>query len=154
MKDYRKSFTINKPENEVYAAITGHIADWWSNDLTGNTAIAGDSFNIAFGETRKTMNIVEAIPGQRVVWKCVKAYIDMPSLKNKAEWVGTRMIWTFSTTGLGTTLTFLHEGLNQSFECYNICEAGWDTFLASLEDYLTTGKGKPFLKKEKKLEVS
>jgi len=145
-KDYQKSITVNKPIGEVYAAITGHISDWWSNDLTGAAVRAGDSFAIAFGETRKTFEIMEAIPDKRVVWKCVKAYIDMSSLKNKAEWVGTRMIWTLSATDQGVTLAFLHEGLNQSFECYSVCEAGWDMFLASLQAYLTTGKGTPFLK--------
>ena len=70
----------------------------------------------------------------------------MASLKNKAEWVDTKLIWTLSAADQNTTLTFLHEGLNQSFECYNVCEAGWDQFLASLEAYLTTGKGRPYLK--------
>ncbi len=70
----------------------------------------------------------------------------MPSLENKAEWVGTKMIWRLSASDQSTTLAFLHEGLNQSFECYKVCEAGWDTFLASLQAYLTTGKGMPFLK--------
>lgn len=161
MNDYQKSITVNKPIRDVYAAITEHISDWWSNDLSGAAARAGDSFAIAFDETRKTFDIVEAIPGKQVVWKCVKAYIDMPSLKNKAEWVGTKLIWTISVADQGTTLTFLHEGLNPSFECYNMCEAAWDTFLASLQAYLTTGKGAPFLKaagnkeqEEKKQSVS
>jgi uncharacterized protein YndB with AHSA1/START domain len=146
MNDYQKSITVNKPVSEVYAAITEHIPDWWSNDLTGAAARAGDSFIISFGKTRKTMDIAAAIPNKQVVWKCVEAYIDMPSLKNKAEWVDTRMIWTLGAADQSTTLTFLHEGLNQSFECYTVCEAGWDTFLASLQAYLTTGKGSPFLK--------
>jgi uncharacterized protein YndB with AHSA1/START domain len=146
MNDYQKIMTVNKPVGEVYAAITEHIPDWWSNDLTGAAARTGDSFDIAFGDTRKTMDIVEAIPNEQVVWKCAKAYIDMASLKNKEEWVGTKMIWTLSDADQGTTLTFLHEGLNQSFECYDVCEIGWDTFLASLQAYLTTGKGMPFLK--------
>jgi uncharacterized protein YndB with AHSA1/START domain len=146
MKDYQKSIVVNKPIAEVYAAITEHIADWWSNDLTGAAAKAGDSFNIAFDETRKTFKIMEAIPNKKVVWKCVKAYIDMDSLKNKGEWVGTRLIWTFSADDKGTSLAFLHEGLNRSFECYDICESGWDMFLGSLKAYLTKGKGRPFLK--------
>ena len=146
MSDYQKSITVINPISEVYATITEHISDWWSNDLTGTATCAGDSFTISFGKTRKTMNIVEAIPNKQVVWKCVKAYIDMPSLENKAEWVGTRLIWTLSTADQSTTLTFLHEGLNQSFECYKVCEAGWDEFLASLQAFLTTGKGTPFLK--------
>ena len=147
MNDYQKSMTINKPVHEVYTAITEHIADWWSQDLTGTSAHAGDSFTIAFGKTRKTFDIVEAIPGKVVIWKNVKAHIDMPSLKNKAEWEGTRMIWTLSTADKGTTLTFMHQGLNKSLECYEVCEAGWDEFLSSFEDYLTTGKGNPYLKK-------
>jgi hypothetical protein len=126
MKDYQKSITVNRQVSEVYAAITEHIANWWSNDLTGAAACAGDSFNIAFNNTRKTFKIVEAIPNKQIVWECVKAYIDVTSLNNKAEWVGTKLIWTLSVAEQGTTLTFLHEGLNQSFECYNVCGAGWD----------------------------
>jgi uncharacterized protein YndB with AHSA1/START domain len=151
MKDYKKSIAVNKPVREVYAAITEHIADWWSNDLTGAAAHAGDSFNIAFNQTRKTFEITEAIPDKQVVWKCVKAYIDMASLENKSEWVGTTLTWTLSPANGGTTLTFLHKGLNQSFQCYNVREAGWDYFLASLEAYLTTGKGTPHLIKRAEL---
>jgi uncharacterized protein YndB with AHSA1/START domain len=147
MNDYQKTITVNKPVSEVYTAITEHISEWWSNDLTGSATNAGDSFIIAFGETRKTMVIEEAIPNKRVVWKCIKAHIAMPLLKNKAEWVDTKMIWTFVNADQATTLHFLHEGLNQSFECYDICEAGWDEFLSSLKTYLATGKGMPFLKK-------
>jgi hypothetical protein len=72
MIDYQKIITVNKPNSEVYAAITEHISNWWSNDLTGAAARAGDSFTISFGKTRKTMNIMKAIPNKQVVWKCVK----------------------------------------------------------------------------------
>lgn len=146
MKDYQKTMTVNKPVNEVYAAITRHIADWWSNDLSGAAGHAGDSFNIAFNQTRKTFEITEAIPDKQVVWKCTQAYIDMASLENKSEWVGTTLIWAVEPGEHGTTLTFLHEGLNQSFQCYHVCESGWDYFLESLQAYLETGKGTPHLK--------
>ena len=145
MNDYQKSMTINKPVKEVYESITEHISDWWSEDLTGTSAHAGDSFAIAFGKTRKTFEIVEAIPGKVVIWKCVEAHIDMPSLKNKAEWVGTRMIWTLNAEDKATTLTFMHQGLNKNLECYDVCEAGWNEFLDSLLSYLKTGEGKPHL---------
>lgn len=146
MNDYTKSFTVNNTPGEVYEAITEHITDWWSNDLTGTAAREGDSFNIAFGATHKTFTIAAAVHNKLVVWKCVKAYINMASLTNKSEWVGTKLFWKISTNKTGTTLTFLHEGLNDSFECYSVCENGWNTFLASLQAYLTTGKGKPHLK--------
>lgn len=146
MENYQKKFEVNKSAQTVYAALTDHVADWWSDDLTGSAMRLGDQFDIAFGQTRKTMEIVEAKCSQQIVWKCVKAHIDLASLKNKSEWVGTTMIWTLETDGQRTILHFLHEGLNRNFECYQVCEAGWDAFLASLQTYLNTGKGKPFLK--------
>jgi uncharacterized protein YndB with AHSA1/START domain len=147
MKDYQKSISVNKPIEEIYDAITEHISEWWSNDLKGASARVGDSFDIAFGGTRKTFRIAEMIPDKRIVWTCVKAYIDSPALKNKSEWVGTTLIWTFSAADRGRpTLDFLHVGLNKSFECYPVCEEGWDYFLSSLESYLKTGRGTPYLK--------
>lgn len=146
MTDYQKSFTLNKTVQEVFAAVTRYISEWWSNDLDGSAVRAGDSFDIAFGNTRKTFRIVVLIPDKYVEWTCIKAHIDMPSLKNKSEWVGTRLIWTVAAGKQGITLVFLHEGLNEGFECYRVCEDGWDYFLASLESYLKTGKGRPFLK--------
>ena len=146
MSDYQKNITLHKPAGDVYAAVTAHIRDWWSNDFTGTSTRKGDSFTIAFGRTCKTMDIAEAIPCKLVIWKCVKAYIDLPTLENKGEWVGTKIIWTITVSGQETTVTFLHEGLNPGFECYHVCESGWDQFLASFQTYLETGKGMPFLK--------
>lgn len=148
MNDYQKTLTINKPASEVYNAVTLHIADWWSNDLSGAAANAGDSFTIAFGKTQKTFEILEVEPNKKVTWLCVKAYINMAALTNKSEWEGSKIYFNISEDGEGTTLHFLHEGLNQSFECYDVCENGWNYFLASLQAYIQTGKGSPNIKKE------
>jgi uncharacterized protein YndB with AHSA1/START domain len=147
MNDYQKTISVNKPISEVYAALTEHIPEWWSNDFIGASAHAGDSFTIAFGKTIKTFDIVEAVPDDRIVWKCVKAHIDMASLKNKAEWVGTEIIWKLSVVENSTNVFFRHEGLNQYFECYEVCEAGWDQFLASFQACVTSGKGTPYIKR-------
>jgi hypothetical protein len=152
MIDYQKSITVSNPADEVYSAITEHIQDWWSDDFSGAAAKKGDQYMIAFGGTRKTFGIAEAVPNEQVVWLCLKAYIDMEALKKKDEWVGTRLIWTIASNDRGTTLTFLHEGLNKSFECYDVCEAGWDYFIASLYAYLTMGTGTPYRKQESRLE--
>ncbi|WP_159471652.1 SRPBCC domain-containing protein [Dyadobacter sp. 3J3] len=147
MNDYQKSIIVQKPVSEVFAAITEHISDWWTNDLTGSASHIGDRFMIAFGMTKKTMEISEVRPNEKVVWTCIEAYIDMASLENKSEWVGTELIWKLSTDQQTTILTFLHKGLNQNFQCYDVCEIGWNTFLASLETFLKTGQGNPHLKK-------
>jgi uncharacterized protein YndB with AHSA1/START domain len=146
MNDYQKTITVSKPAYEVYNAITEHIADWWSNDLAGAAAHAGDSFSIAFGKTQKTFAVVEATPGKQIVWECTKAYIANPSLSNKSEWLGTRIYWTLNTSGESTLIDFRHEGLNPAFECYTLCESGWEQFLGSLQGYISTGKGLPYKK--------
>ncbi len=148
MKDYQKSITVNNAASEIYAAITQHIPDWWSDDFSGASSQKGDRYDIAFGETRKTFEITDVIPNKQVVWLCLKAHIDMKALTRKDEWVGTRLIWTITSDGQGTTLTLLHEGLNKSFECYDVCESGWDYFIGSLEAFLITRKGTPYHKKE------
>lgn len=151
-KDYQKNITVSNTAGQVYAALTERIADWWSDDLIGASAQNGDQFIIAFGKTQKTFEIVDAIPGQQVTWLCLKAYIDMDALAKKDEWVGTRLIWTIASDASGTTLNMLHEGLNKSFECYDVCEPAWDYFISSLEAFLTTGTGTPYHKKEARLE--
>jgi len=40
--DYQKSINLNNPTHEVYAAITEHIPDWWSDDFSGAAAHKGD----------------------------------------------------------------------------------------------------------------
>jgi hypothetical protein len=152
MKDYQKSITVNNTTQEVYTALTQHIPDWWSDDFAGAAANKGDQYNIAFGETRKTFEIAEAIPGQQITWLCLKAYIDMDDLKKKDEWVGTRISWTIAATGNKTTLTMQHKGLNKGVECYDVCEPAWDYFMKSIELFLTTGQGTPYHKAKAKLE--
>lgn len=152
MKDYQKSIIVNISPAEVFTAITQHIPDWWSDDFTGAAAQKGDQYHIAFGGTKKTFELVEAIPNQKVIWLCLKAYIAMDNLAKKDEWVGTRLIWNISPGDDGTTLTFLHKGLNKSFECYVVCEPAWDYFLESIKAFLTTGKGTPYHKMEARLE--
>jgi predicted lipoprotein with Yx(FWY)xxD motif len=152
MSNYKNSFTVSNPAGEVYTAITKHIQDWWSDDLSGAADQKGDQFNIAFGGTKKTFEIFEAVPNEKVVWLCLKAHIDMETLAKKDEWVGTKIIWTITSDEHGATLTMLHEGLNKSVECYDVCEPAWDYFMGSIHVFLTTGSGTPYRKKEGTLE--
>jgi hypothetical protein len=152
MKDYQKSTTVNNTAAAVYNALTQHIPDWWSDDFKGAAAKQGDQFHIAFGGTKKTFEIAEIIPDQKITWLCLKAYIDMDKLTKKDEWIGTRVIWTITTEKNGAVLTILHQGLNESVECYSVCEPAWDYFLNSIQLYLTTGAGTPYRMEKASLE--
>jgi hypothetical protein len=43
-----------------------------------------------------------------------------------------------------TELTFRHEGLRPSLDCYDSCSLGWDQYLRSLRSLAETGKGMPY----------
>lgn len=105
----------------------------------------GQTFTIRFGpNVFKTMVVDEFIPNKKVVWKVTDSLIDIPELKNKTEWINTKIVWEISAQGNKTELQLTHIGLTPKIECYIVCEAGWHNFTNSLESYILTGKGEPF----------
>lgn len=142
--DYTASITVKASAMEVFKALTTAIPLWWTSATEGASLHQGDQFTVRFGNTFKVFKVEQSEPAKRVVWNCVDAYIDMPELKERREWIGTEMIWEISNNGNETVLLFVHRGLTSEFECYDICEEGWDFFIKeSLLQFFTTGKGLP-----------
>ena len=118
-------------------ALTEGIREWWTPEFNGSAAKQDDEFTVQFGKTKKTFVVEKFSPGQHITWKCTQAYIDADFLKNKNEWVGTKIHWEIARTGNDSVLTFTHEGLTKEKECYDICEKGWDHYLdGPLKNYL------------------
>jgi len=63
----------------------------------------------------------------------------------KEEWLGTELYWEFKNGNGLTEISFLHNGLNPSLNCYEVCESAWSFFIPkSLKSYLETGIGNPY----------
>ena len=90
------------------------------------------------------MAVEELVPDKKVVWNVTASLIDIPELKNKTEWINTKIVWEISSTDSHTELHLTHFGLTPQVECYNICEDGWHNFTNSLSEFINTGTGKPF----------
>jgi hypothetical protein len=61
------------------------------------------------------------------------------------EWKDTRIVFELEPhEASGGLLRFTHVGLIARLSCYEICQTGWERFLASLLDYAEHGKGSPF----------
>ncbi|MGX5819337.1 SRPBCC family protein [Chitinophaga lutea] len=144
-RDYVSNMLVDAPPAAVYQKITRGIADWWSRDFRGQSAVVGDVFTVRFNRHHKTFRITAAVPGQLVEWTCEDALIDMPSLRNQREWINTKVSWNLEPAGDGTRLRFTHHGLSPSLECWEVCEPGWNEFLGSLHRLATAGKGTPFV---------
>lgn len=143
-QDYTCQIIVPQTEATVFEVLTKSIPDWWTQNFEGAAALVNDIFKIRFGNTHKTMQIEAIIPNKKVVWRCLQAYIDMKSLNNKSEWEGTQMVWEIAPNGDSTSLLLTHHGLNRDFECYDVCEKGWDYYIKeSLYPLLTSGTGMP-----------
>jgi uncharacterized protein YndB with AHSA1/START domain len=147
MKHYQQSLTIAATPAAVYAALTTTegLRAWWTHDCEGTTELNG-ILHFRFGATHKDMRIERLEPGREVRWQCTVARIAADSVAHKDEWVGTELVFRMSDAGQGRTrLDFEHVGLVPSLECYALCYKGWQHFMGSLQQYLETGEGTPYV---------
>lgn len=145
MENYKKTILFDKSAITIYDALTKSITKWWTTDFEGVSNIQGQTFTIRFGtNVFKTMRVEELITGKRVVWVVTDSLIDIPELKNKTEWISTKIVWEISTVNDKTEVHLTHYGLTPQVECYNICESGWQNFTQSLAAFVITGNGNPF----------
>lgn len=142
-KSYSRELEVSTTQQSIYKSITIEIDKWWT--IHSNPIYkSGDQLTVKFGETtHKTMTVTKAEPNQSVYWEVKDAYMDVSALTKKDEWVGTVIRWELSEIKEGCKISFTHEGLTPSFECFTICQNGWNYFLDSLKAYLETGKGTP-----------
>ncbi|GGY95392.1 SRPBCC domain-containing protein [Pseudoduganella plicata] len=146
VENFRHSLVIAAAPHAAFIAlssITG-LRAWWTEDCHGDP-LPGGAIRVRFGGVEKTMRVGTVVKDRQVGWVCTSAFMDVPSLRRKDEWVGTQMIFGLSAGGAGTTrLDFEHIGLTPGLECYDMCAGGWRHFLDSLRQYLETGTGMPY----------
>lgn len=146
MENYRITIPLNSPVEKVFGALTNDIPLWWTEMFEGISNKQGESFTIHFGESVfKQFRVQELEPNTKAVWYVEDSLLDIPSLENKKEWIGTTIIWEIIKKNNDTELQLTHMGLQPDVECYQICSDGWRQFTASLKSYVETGVGTPYL---------
>lgn len=145
MAGYRKTVELAVPVRSAYAAITSGVAKWWTTG-TGDASALGTTFTTRFGATYNHIRVSHIIPDKEVSWDILEHYHANEALNRHDEWTGTQILWRLTGfNGTRTRLDFSHEGLIETMECWDICEAGWNFFLLeSLKPYLEKGTGQPF----------
>lgn len=134
--DFRSTKTFETAPDAVFSALTDidALTDWWTP--AGGGADAGETLRFLMGEQEVVMRVDEAEQPSRVRWSVL---VCEPA----PDWVGTSITFDLEPVGAGTELHFRHCGLNPSLECFEVCDAGWTHFLASLVDYVDRGTGSP-----------
>jgi hypothetical protein len=141
-KDYTTSFTVDQSPQEAFEAIK-NVRGWWSQEIEGRTDKLGDEFTYHYKDVHTCrMKLVELVPNQRVVWLIRENYFNFT--EDKREWLGTKLIFDVSKSGVKTKIHFTHEGLVPEYECFNVCSDAWGSYIkGSLPSLIATGKGRP-----------
>lgn len=145
MHGYNKSIEIDATASAVFSAVTTGIVGWWTTG-SGDASELGKVFAVRFGDTYNHIKVSHLDQDRQVKWDILEHYHANDALSRHDEWTGTKILWSLTPLEGGRTrIDFTHEGLIESMECWEICEAGWDYFLLdSLKPYLETGEGQPF----------
>ncbi len=158
-QNFTTTILVDQSPKEAFEAIN-NVRGWWSEEIEGNTGVLNEEFRYHYEDVHiARIKVVESIPDQRVVWLVKENYFKFT--KDKTEWAGTKIVFDISKKDSKTEIRFTHEGLVPEYECYEICQGAWTTYIQkSLFALITTGKGtpngkgKPQTENEKKLGSS
>ena len=140
--DYTTSIIVSKSSKEVYHAIN-NVRGWWSEEIEGDTDKLNAEWNYHYQDVHRCkMKIIELVPGQRVFWQVLDNYFSFT--KDKKEWTGNTIVFNITENDNATHLQVTQIGLVPEYECYDVCENAWNTYIQkSLYNLITTGKGQP-----------
>jgi hypothetical protein len=142
--DYTTSIKVKANQVDVFNAVAKELDKWWGK-VDKPVSKEGDDFTISFGKTKWRFLITEFSEYDRITWKCIKAEHIVEGLTDiEEEWLDTEVVWSFKKNINDVEISMGHNGLTPELNCYNICESGWNFFIAtSLKNYLETGNGNP-----------
>ena len=151
--NFTTTIVVDQTPTEVFNAIN-NVRGWWSEEIEGGTEKLNDEFDYHYQDVHRCkMKIREFIPNKKVVWQVLDNYFSFT--KDKSEWKGNTIIFEITEKGNKTELRFTQEGLVSEYECFDICQNAWSTYIQkSLYSLITTGKGQPNPKVKSQMDFS
>lgn len=141
-KNYTSSFVIDQNANSAFHAIKNFRA-WWSEEIEGKTDKVGETFFYHYKDVHLCkVKLIDEIQNNKLVYLVTDNEFNF--VKDKTEWINTRLIFEISKENGQTKVTFTHEGLTPNMECYDVCTDAWNGYIqGSLKNLIDTGVGKP-----------
>ena len=146
MNHFQHTRVIDADPAAVYAAITTAegLRAWWTPTCDADAHVGGAA-HFRFGETFCAMSIEQLDPNRGVRWFCT--HVEAAGTSTQiTEWIGTEIVFRLTPTIDGRTrLDFEHIGLVPTLGCYDLCSTCWSYFLGSLQQFVETGRGTPWV---------
>lgn len=141
-QNYTITISVDKDISSTFNSIKNFRA-WWSEEIEGNTDKLGETFFYHYKDVHLCkLKLIEMIADKKLVYQVIDNEFNFT--KDKTEWINTKLIFEVSSEGTKTKIVFTHEGLVPSYECYNVCNDAWTSYIqGSLKNFIETGTGKP-----------
>ncbi len=141
-KSFTASILVDQDQATAYNAIQNFRA-WWSEEIDGQTDKLNETFFYHYKDIHLCkLKLIETVPDNKLVYLVLDNEFNF--IKDKTEWVNTKLIFDISKQGEKTKVQFTHEGLVPEYECYNVCNDAWSGYIhKSLYNLITTGQGNP-----------
>ena len=140
--NYTTSILVENTANEVFNAIN-NVRGWWSEEIEGKTDQLNAEWNYHYEDVHRCkMKIIELVPNKKVVWEVMDNFFSFTN--DKTEWKGNQLVFEIIPVDGKTKLQFTQIGLVPDYECFDICENAWNTYIQkSLYGLITEGVGQP-----------
>jgi hypothetical protein len=141
-KNFTSTILVDKNPETAFNAIKNFRA-WWSEEIEGNTDKLNEEFFYHYQDVHLCkIKLIEIIPDKKLVYQVLDNQFNF--VKDKSEWINTKLIFEITNENGKTKVQFTHEGLVPEYECYNVCHDAWTSYIqGSLQSLIITGKGKP-----------
>ncbi len=141
-KSYSATILVDQDATTAFNAIKNFRA-WWSEEIEGNTDKLNEEFFYHYKDIHLCkLKLIEVVPDKKLVYRVLENEFNF--VKDKTEWVNTKLIFEITGEGDKTKVQFTHEGLVPEDECYKVCNDAWSGYIKkSLYNLITTGKGEP-----------
>ena len=141
-KNFTTTIVVDKDISSAFNSIK-NFRGWWSEEIEGNTDKLGETFFYHYKDVHLCkLKLIEMVADKKLVYQVIDNEFNFT--KDKTEWINTKLIFDLSTEENKTKVVFTHEGLVPEYECYNVCNDAWTSYIqGSLKNFIETGKGKP-----------
>lgn len=141
-KDFTTTIIVDKDASSAFNSIKNFRA-WWSEEIEGNTDKLGETFFYHYKDVHLCkIKLIEMIDNKKLVYQVMDNEFNFTN--DKTEWINTKLIFELSPEENKTKIAFTHEGLVPEYECYEVCNDAWTSYIqGSLKEFIETGEGKP-----------
>ncbi|SMG48067.1 SRPBCC family protein [Arenibacter troitsensis] len=141
-QNYSSTIIVNKDAQTAFNAIK-NLRAWWSEEIIGETGTPGETFFYHYKDVHLCkVKLLEGLPNKKLVYLVTDN--EFSFVEDKTEWINTKLIFEIAEEGNKTKVIFTHEGLTPEYECYEVCNDAWTSYIqGSLKSLIEKGSGMP-----------